>query len=236
MIKALSVSLLIAASILFTGCSNEPTAADIAQGFWDAVVANDQEQMKALSAKGTLPNPTLLDNSENSVVSVLIGDTIEDGQGTRVATTLIGKKDEQGIATELAVNTVMVKENEAWKVDAQRTIDNLLAKSINAMMMNMSENFENIGEQLSQSLSSGVQEFMKEMNKSMPEVQKGLEALKDEDAMKSIGQSLGQVFSQGIQEIMGELNQSMKQLSDELEKENQRLQQESAPAAAQEKI
>lgn len=224
--KAIITTLLLACITLLSGCSKEPSAADIAQSFWDAVIANDHEQLQALSAQGTLPDPAVLDNSENSVASAKIGDTVEDSQGTRVATTLIGKVDEKGTATELAVNTAMVKENDIWKVDAQATINNLMAKSINAMLMNMSENFGQIGEQLSKSLSSGVQEFMKEMDKGLPELQKGLNQLQDEETMKDIGQNLGQVFSQGIQQLMGELNQGMKTLSEELEQESQKLQQE----------
>lgn len=221
---------------VFSGCTKEPTAADTAQAFWDAVISNDIEQVKALSAKGTLEDPSLLDNSKNAVAEVRIGDTVEDGSGTRVATVLIGEPDDSGKSTELSVNTAMVKENEIWKVDAQTTVNNLIAKSINAMMLNMSDSFENIGEQVSKSLSSGIQEFMKEMNKSLPEVQKGLEQLQDEETMQNLGQSLGRVFSQGIQQLMGDLNKGMEELSKEMEKESQRIQQESAPQKPVENI
>lgn len=236
MIQAPRIILVILAMMFISACSKEPSAADTAQAFWDAVVANDMEQIKTLSAPGTLKDPSLLDNSKNAVTSAVIGDTVEDGAGTRVATTLIGEKNTDGKATELAVNTVMLKVNEEWKVDAGKTIDNLLAKSINAMMLNMSSNFENIGEQVSKSLSTGVQEFMKEMNKSLPQVQEGLEQLQNEEAMQNLGQSLGRVFSEGIQQLMGDLNKGLEDLSNELEKESQRIQQPDTPQKPVENI
>ncbi len=220
-------------ALALSACSQEPTPPEVTQAFWEAVIANDQEKMKQYIATGTLDDPSILDNSEKSIVAVEVGEATEVNNVTRVKTVLVGKPNDKGEPTRLTIDTVMQRENEAWKVNGQETVNNLIATSVNAMMENVSKSFNQIGEQLSKSLAAGVQEFMGEMNKSLPEVQKGLEQLKDEDAMKDLGQSLGQLFSQGLQQMLGDLNKGMEELSKELEAERKRQEQQKAAQEAE---
>lgn len=221
-------------AVLISACGQEPTPAEVTQAFWEAVIANDQDKVKQYIASGTLEDPSILDNSEKSITRVEVGETIvSNSTTTYVRTVLVGKENDQGEPTRLKVNTVMAKENEQWKVNGQETVNNLVASSVNAMMENVSKSFDQIGQELTKSLSAGVQEFMGEMNKSLPEVHKNLNQLKDEDAMKDIGQSLGELFSQGLQQMLGDLNKGMEDLSKQLEEERKKQAAEKAAQSAE---
>lgn len=209
---------LLLASVLFSGCAHQAPPEEVAKNFWQAVVANDLETAKSLVAKDSLQNPDLLGNKDEMLKSVEIGTATTNESSAEVATTLIGMNNDA--ETRLPITTFLVKEDEAWKVDGQQSVNALVASSVNQMMSGMTGDLSAIGEELSKSITSGLQEFMGAFSKELPTLRQELNKLSDEEKTRDVGRQLGELFSQGLSEAIKEFNSSLETLGQELENSN----------------
>ena len=214
--KYLNTLLLIALTITgIQACARQATPEEVAQSFWNAVVSNDVDRMRKLAAKGSLENPSLLDNSDKMLTAVEIGPVqIHAGKAT-VETILIN--DQDGKETRLPLTTSLLLEDEQWKVNGQESINALVATSMNLMMSNMTKDLSAMGQQLNETISTGLQEFLSAFNKEVPTLKKELEKLSDEKKAQEIGQKMGALFSQGLNDVLQEFNQGLEALSQELD-------------------
>ena len=214
--KYLSTALLLFAIAGLQACAHQATPEEVARSFWDAVVNNDQDGMRKHAARGSLQDPSLLDNSEKMLSAVEIGASrIQDGTAT-VETTLIGHRNEN--ETRLPVTTSLLLEDEQWKVNGQESINALIATSVNLMMSDMTQDLSAMGQQLSESLSSGLQEFLGAFSKQAPDLKKELEKLTDGKKAQEIGEKMGTLFSRGLNDVLQEFNKGLDELSRELDK------------------
>jgi hypothetical protein len=197
-------------------CAQQATPEEVAQQFWDAVVSNNKDAIKKYSAKGSLKDPSLLDNSEKMLTAVEIGKAQIHQNKATIETILINQQDEK--ETRLPVTTSLLLEDEQWKVNGQESINALVATSMNLMMSDITEDLSVMGQQLNESISTGLQEFLSAFNKEVPTLKKELEKLSDEKQAQEIGQKMGALFSKGLNEVLQEFNKGLEDLSQELNK------------------
>ena len=196
-------------------CAQQATPEEVAQSFWDAVISNDKDAMHKHVVKGSLENPSLLDNSDKMLSAVEMGQAlIKDGKAT-IETVLINNQDDK--ETRLPITTSLQLEDEQWKVNGQESINALVATSMNLMMSNMTQDLSAMGQQLNDSISTGLQEFLSAFNKEVPTLKKELEKFSDKEKAQEIGQKMGAIFSKGLNDVLQEFNKGLEELSQELD-------------------
>ncbi len=210
-----SLFLIIFTSVGIQACAQQATPEEVAQSFWDAVINNDSDTMQKLVAKDSLENPSLLDNKDKMLSAVEIGQAqIKDGKAS-IETILINRQD--GKETRLPMTTSLLLEDKQWKVNGQESINALVATSMNLMMSDMTKDLSAMGQQLNETISTGLQEFLSAFNKEVPTLKKELGKLSDEKKAQEIGQKMGALFSQGLNNVLQEFNKSLDELSQELD-------------------
>ena len=135
----------------------------------------------------------------------------------RVATTLHGQA-EDGKQTTFSTTTVLVKHGEVWEVEGKETVNTLMAQALESMVDNLGKNIGDLGKQISDSLSKGVQEFSREMNKSLPKINEQLQRLQESDKFKELGSQLGKAVTDGLKQFTDEMEKGLEELANELEK------------------
>ncbi|MGF1644016.1 MAG: hypothetical protein ACFCUJ_10250 [Thiotrichales bacterium] len=202
---------------LLAGCSHQPaTPEEVTRDFWNAVIENNAERMQQLVAKDSLKDPRLLSNHDRKLRAVEIGTAEKTEISAQVATTLVG--GEPGKETRLPISTQLVRENQQWRVHGQRSVDALVTASVQLMASQVSDNLANIGQDLSRSVTTGIESFMQSLNQELPQLKQQLEALSDEQKSQQLGSQLGVLFAQGIKEALREFNQGMEELGQELKR------------------
>ncbi|MGF1546054.1 MAG: hypothetical protein ACFCUG_01855 [Thiotrichales bacterium] len=215
--KTTLVTLLSLVGLFVGGCSHQPASPEeVTREFWTAVIANDAERMRQVTAKDTLKDPKLISNQDGMLKSVEIGASEVTDVGARVATTLVG--GEPGKETRLPISTQLVREDQHWKVHGQRSVDALVTASVQLMANQVSDNLAHLGQDLTRSVTTGLQSFMQALNQELPQLKQQLEALSDEQKSQQLGSQLGQLFAQGIKEALREFNQGMEEISNELQR------------------
>lgn len=197
------------------GCGGHAPPDEVAQAFWDAVIANDADKIKQLVATNTLDDADLLSNQDQTLNAVEIGAVTTKDDHAEAETILIGESN--GKATRLPVTTYLVMEEKQWKVHGQQSVNALVSASMNLMMNDITGNISELGQALGDSISGGLQEFINAFNKEAPNIKKELEKLSDEEKTRDIGRKLGKLFSDGLSDAMGELSKGLDQLSSELD-------------------
>lgn len=206
-------------------CAQQATPEEVAQSFWDAVISNDKDVMQKHVVKGSLENPSLLDNSDKMLSAVEMGEAlIKDGKAT-IETILINNQGDK--ETRLPLTTSLQLEDEQWKVNGQESINALVATSMNLMMSNMTQDLSAMGQQLNDSISTGLQEFLSAFNKEIPTLKQELEKFSDKEKAQEIGQKMGALFSKGLNDVLQEFNKGLEELSQELDNT------QAAPAGSQ---
>ncbi|RUM93925.1 MAG: hypothetical protein DSZ28_05845 [Thiothrix sp.] len=215
-------------------CAQQATPEEVAQSFWNAVVSNDKDGMQKYVAKGSLENPSLLDNTDKMLSTVEIGQAlIKDGKAT-IETVLINHENDK--ETRLPITTSLSLENDQWKVNGQESINALVATSMNLMMSDMTKDLSALGQQLNDSISTGLQEFLSAFNREVPTLKQELDKFSDKEKAQEIGQKMGTLFSQGLNNVLQEFNKGLDELSQELDKTEAKPAGSQPAAPAGEKI
>ena len=163
---------LLTAALLATACGAADGPHGVAEAFWTASKDGDLELAKSYIAEGG--NTTIKDPSESgsSVVVFSLGETTIDGKQATVETT-IETTGEQ--AMELSFNTVLVQQDGGWKVDLDKTTDDMMKILFGTTMGGLVE-------KMGQAMGDAMGEAMKGMAEGMAE---GLKA-----AAQALGDSL----------------------------------------------
>jgi prefoldin subunit 5 len=216
-----SMLLIFVLSWLTIACGENSSPEQTAQQFWQAIINNDLEKADTFYSSDSARNFTALNNTDQSLKSVTIAPATVNANNAEVATTLISNLN--GKYQEYQFSTHLVKENAQWKVNDTNTVNALVSKNLEDAVAQLTNDFSSLGNALNESIATGLNEFLAEFSKAVPNIKQDLEKLTDKDQAKQLGQSLGNLFSQGLTEAMKELNSSMEQLSKEIENANKEL-------------
>lgn len=167
-------------SFLFvlSGCQAVLTPEQVTVGFWEAMAEGDPDLAREYATQETQYLVTKQQHLDDATVKT--GAIFIDGSNATVATTMTLKATEN--KKVLSFDTVLLKENDLWKVDYQRTLNNLLNlpfgdifKSLRAIGETLNKEleqqiplFEKQIKSFSEELIRQLDEFRRQLEKSIP--------------------------------------------------------------------
>lgn len=178
-------------------CEENLTPEQVASGFWTAVMEKDTRTIKKLishkSAEIEINKDEILSVSGFSLGKILI-----DGTNSEIETDVTLASDEP---VTMPITTYLVKENEIWKIDYNKTTSKINADSEIANVLNHLSS-------MSKLFVDGLNDSMEEMNKVLPKIEDEISNLEDEVKSK-------------IPELRNKLDEFVRKLEEALKKQNE---------------
>ena len=183
-------------ALLLSGCLGPKTPQEVAKAFWQSVIEHDADDAVKYS---TLTDPQAFDSfgMDWHGVTPAWGKIVIDGDQARIETRF---SDSAGatLANRHCV-TYLVRKDEVWKVDYKMTDNDLHGGALGVLF----GKFNQLGNELSDSLDSSV----KELNLEMERLGRKLQDMTD---------SFSQQASKVIEQHARELQDIMRQLEDSI--------------------
>ena len=167
-------------SLLFLlgGCQAVSTPEQVTTAFWEAMAEGNIDSARKHATQETQYLVTRHQNLEGATLKT--GAVLIDGSNASVSTIVTLKKTENNKV--LSFDTVLLKENDLWKVDYLRTLNNLLNlpfgdifKSLRAIGETLNKEleqqiplFEKQIKSFSEELIRQLDEFRRQLEKSVP--------------------------------------------------------------------
>lgn len=167
-------------SLLFmlSGCQTALSPEQTTATFWKAMAKGDLESARRHTTLETQDLVTKQQNLEGS--SLETGVIVIDGSNARVATVITLRKPESNKLSPF--DTVLLKENDLWKVDYRQTLNNLsilpfgevfnslraIGDAINKKLEQQIPFFENQIKSFSEELIQQLDEFRRQLEKANP--------------------------------------------------------------------
>ena len=144
-------------------CSKPQTPEEVAANFWQAIESGKPSQVKKhVSAKDQITMESL--QNVLPITDISFGKIIIDGNIASVGTLVTLESDK---SMELPIDTHLIKENERWAVDYERTINTIIAAGKVAAVINQ---FKDIGN----AVKEGIGRSVVELEKTLPDIEKEL--------------------------------------------------------------
>ncbi len=168
---------------LLSACEDEPkTPMEVTQAFWSAIETKNIDQLKNYISEKSLRDEHQAENII-SVSNISFGKIVIDGKLAEVETNVVVESDKP---FTVAIDTLLVQENQQWKVDYHATVDsirntgqlNQIFQELKGFSEQLSKQFENSMEELDRAMpeiEKGISDFGKEMKERIPEIQKQFE-------------------------------------------------------------
>ena len=167
-------------SLLFmlSGCQAVSTPEQVTLAFWEAMAQGNLESARKHATPETQQLVTKQQNLEGA--SVKTGAVVIDGPKATVSTIMTLKNLESN--KPISFNTVLLKENDLWKVDYQQTLNNLsilpfgelfnslraIGDAFNKELEQQIPLFEKQIKSFSEELIRQLDEFRRNLEKSIP--------------------------------------------------------------------
>ena len=171
-------------SLLFmlSGCQDVLTPEQVTLTFWEAMAQGNLESARKQVTQETQHLVAKQQNLEGA--SIKTGEVVIDGPNATVSTIMTLKKPENN--EYLSFNTVLLKENDLWKIDYQQTLNNLsilpfgelfnslraIGDAINKELEQQVPLFEKQIKSFSEELIRQLDEFRRNLEKSIPPPEK----------------------------------------------------------------
>ena len=157
------MSYLLTAAILGTACNASDGPRSLAEAFWTASKEGDAELARSYIVEGG--SATINEDASGSSISEFsLGETAIVGDRATVETTIVSTGEQ---ATEVAFNTVLVQQNEGWKVDLDETTDEMMKSLLGTTMGEFTEQMgEAMGEAM-KGMADGMAEGLEAMGKAL---------------------------------------------------------------------
>jgi hypothetical protein len=159
---------------LLSGCQEVLTPEQVTTEFWQAMVDGNLDSARKYVTKETQQLVAKQQNMDDATLKT--GAILIDGSNATVSTTITLKDPE--INKVLSFNTVLLKENDLWKVDYQRTLNNLLNLPFGDIFKSLRGIGETINNGLKQQIplfEEQIESFSEELTKQMDEFRHRLE-------------------------------------------------------------
>jgi hypothetical protein len=156
-----------------SACQAVKTPSETTQAFWSAMAKDDLEQAKKFCTSQS--KPLLVSSQENKLknASFSYGKIVIDGNQASVETQLIEPSKKSSIFT-----TFLIKEDEHWKVDYQRSVNNNsgdIFKEIIKSLNNLGETFNKQLEQKIPLIEKEIESFGKELKQQIDNIENQLD-------------------------------------------------------------
>jgi len=163
---------------LLSGCQTVSTPEQVTEEFWEAMADDDLDAARKYATRDTQYLVSTQPALEDATVKT--GTALIDVSNAKVATFMTLKQTESNDA--LSFDTVLLKENNQWKVDYQQTLNNLsilplgdifrslraLGETFNRELRQQIPLFEKQIRSFSQDLIRQLDEFRRQMEKASP--------------------------------------------------------------------
>ena len=160
--------------LLLSGCQAALTPEQVATAFWVAMAEGNLDSAREYATQETRHLVTKQQNLEEATVKT--GAILIDGSNATVATVMTLKKPEN--RKELSFDTVLLKENDLWKVDYQRTLNNLSNLPFGDIFKSLQAIGETINKELEQQIplfEKQIKSFSDELIRQLDEFRRQLE-------------------------------------------------------------
>ncbi len=179
-------------SVMVSGCATNLSPIEVSQNFWTAVQNKDSQTIRKYITSAS-PRENDLTANILPVSNFTLGRTVIDKNQAWVDTTVEIAADDP---FSLPIKTVLLQENEQWKVDYTATVASISSSSDVARILG---NLNDLGIQFADKLNQSLGEIQK----TLPEVQRELEKI--EESMK---QKLPEL-QQRMEEFMRQLEEAL---------------------------
>lgn len=159
---------------LLSGCQAVLTPEQVTTAFWEAMAAGNLDSARKYATQETQHLVTKQQNLEDALVKT--GVILIDGSKATVATVMTLKKPENN--KDLSFDTVLLKENDLWKVDYQRTLNNLSILPFGDVFKSLRAIGETINKELEQQIplfEQQIKSFSDELIRQLDEFRRQLE-------------------------------------------------------------
>ena len=184
-------------TLVLSACQEQPaTPMDVSQAFWEAVKQKDVNAIRQLSITNSIP-ADLKSEDVVSITNASFGKIVIDGTHAEVETRVTVASDHPA---SLPLDTVLIQENEQWKVDYQASMSAIYDGSqVSEIIRELKVFGENFSKEFDQS--------MHELDKAMPEIEKEVnrmgEALKEHlPAIKKQFEDLARELQRSLEEAL----------------------------------
>ncbi len=210
--------------IALTSCATTKipqTPQQVAQGFWDATIAQNMAEIREYSSKTNPPPPdTRTPTWPNATVT--FGKVQLKDNNAWIDTTI--ELTEHNKPVSLSFTTVLIKEVSEWKVDHSKTMENIQAKreeidSKQNTAKKLMKKLRELGDQFAQDIDKAATE----LKKQMPEIKKDMESL-GKDIEKEFNDAWKQyepAVEKNLQKFTDAINKAIEQAKKKKEQENE---------------
>jgi hypothetical protein len=165
---------LFALLFMLSGCQAVSTPEQVTLAFWEAMAQGNIESARKHVTQET---QHLVTKQQNLVgASLKTGEVVIDGPNATVSTMMTLKKPETN--KNLSFKTVLLKENNLWKVDYQQTLNNLLNLPFGELFKSLQAIGDAINKELEQQiplLEQQIKSFSEELIRQLDEFRRNLE-------------------------------------------------------------
>lgn len=175
--KAFGVSLWVVLwSVLLSGCifsSESQQVRETTEKFWQSVLAKDMETTKTLVTWESAQFLGFLSDNSVSAQRFETGEIKVQENIAEVATVLYGGEKGDMI---IPVRTVLVRHQEVWLVDVQKTMGSMVSGAMGAVVEQLNTFMQNGLKDLDRALSDNVNQLNQNLKQGMDQLQKDLTA------------------------------------------------------------
>jgi hypothetical protein len=159
---------------MLSGCQAVLSPEQVTLAFWEAMAQSNLESARKHATQETQHLVTKQQNLEGA--SIKIGEVVIDGTNATVSTIMTLKKPESNKL--LSFNTVLLKENDLWKVDYQKTLNNLSILPFGELFNSLRAIGDTINKELEQQIplfEKQIKSFSEELIRQLDEFRRNLE-------------------------------------------------------------
>lgn len=149
MTKLTRFALYLVLGLLLAACGSANDPRSVAEGFWQAMMERDIEKARGYTTAESGKTLKLRDNGEGDV-NVAVGEMTEKESEVTFATTMTSTVD--GQEQKIPLETILVREDGTWKVDANRTMFSIFGGAVGQMMGAMKKGFQDMGRAMQRGL------------------------------------------------------------------------------------
>lgn len=163
-------------SVLLSGCifsSESQQVRETTEKFWQSVLAKDMETTKTLVTWESAQFLGFLSDNSVSAQRFETGEIKVQENIAEVATVLYGGEKGDMI---IPVRTVLVRHQEVWLVDVQKTMGSMVSGAMGAVVEQLNTFMQNGLKDLDRALSDNVNQLNQNLKQGMDQLQKDLTA------------------------------------------------------------
>jgi len=188
---------LIGVCIFSTGCVANLSPIEVSEKFWTAVKNKDSKTVRKYIVSNGKEKNELTENIL-PLDEISLGRTIIDGEQAWVDTEVVIASDDP---FRLPLKTVLLKENQQWKIDYDATVTSITkGSSVARVMGSLADLSSQFAKELDRSLD--------EIQKTIPEVQREIERI-EESVNKHLPELTKRMeeFIKQLEEALGEISE-----------------------------